>query len=117
MTPSVCICGLVLLPRATRLPRIWLAAVRGMSERVIETGAPPEKVAVNSGTGTGEEPLSYWGALAPYFAAMGNTRALGLAREHLVALDSEPTSEATHTTTACPDCSARALWRSATVST
>lgn len=68
----------------------WLAAVRGMSEHVIKTGAPPEKVAVTSGIGTGAEPLAYWGALAPYFAALGDTRSLRLARDHLVALDNEP---------------------------
>ena len=37
---------------------------------------------------TGEGPLSYWGALAPYFKALGDERGLGLARTHLAALDS-----------------------------
>jgi len=69
------------------LAKPWLNAVRGMSERVTQTGVPPEKVAVTSGNGTGEGPLSYWGALAPYFAALGDTRNLALARAHLAALD------------------------------
>jgi endoglucanase len=72
---------------ADPLARPWLDAVRGMSERVAQTGVPPEKVAVTSGTGTGEGPLSYWAALAPYFAALGDTKSLGLARTHLAALD------------------------------
>lgn len=69
------------------LAKPWLNAVRGMSERVAQTGVPPEKVAVATGNGTGEGPLSYWGALAPYFAALGDTRSLALARTHLAALD------------------------------
>ena len=36
---------------------------------------------------SGEGPLSYWGALAPYFKALGDERGLGLARTHLAALD------------------------------
>ena len=69
------------------LAKPWLDAVRGMDERVAQTGVPPEKVAVTNGAGTGEGPLSYWGALAPYFAALGDTKSLALARTHLAALD------------------------------
>jgi endo-1,4-beta-D-glucanase Y len=72
---------------ADPLAKPWLDAVRGMSERVAQTGVPPEKVAVTTGVGTGEGPLSYWGALAPYFAALGDTKSLALARTHLAALD------------------------------
>jgi endoglucanase len=69
------------------LAKPWLNAVRGMNDRVTQTGVPPEKVAVTTGNGTGEGPLSYWGALAPYFAALGDTRNLTLARARLSALD------------------------------
>lgn len=69
------------------LAKPWLDAVRGMSERVTQTGVPPEKVAVTSGNGTGEGPLSYWGALAPYFAALGDKRNLALARARFAAFD------------------------------
>ncbi|WP_259460767.1 hypothetical protein [Paraburkholderia sp. BL23I1N1] len=31
--------------------------------------------------------MSYWGALAPYFKALGDERGLGLARTHLAVLD------------------------------
>ncbi|MBV8260152.1 MAG: cellulase [Paraburkholderia sp.] len=71
---------------ADPLAKPWLNAVRGMSERVAQAGVPPEKVAATTGIGTGEGPLSYWGALAPYFAALGETKSLALARSHLEAL-------------------------------
>ncbi|WP_296653874.1 cellulose synthase complex periplasmic endoglucanase BcsZ [Paraburkholderia sp.] len=69
------------------LAKPWLNAVHGMNDRVTQTRVPPEKVAVTTGNGTGEGPLSYWGALAPYFAVLGDTRNLALARAHLTALD------------------------------
>jgi len=75
---------------ADPLAKPWLDAVRGMTERVSQTGVPPEKVAVSTGVGTGVGPLSYWGALAPYFAALGDTHNLGLARAQLGALDNAP---------------------------
>lgn len=71
---------------ADPLARPWLNAVRGMQERVAQTGVPPEKVSATSGVGTGEGPLSYWGALAPYFAALGDQKGLALARARLAAL-------------------------------
>jgi len=71
------------------LTQPWLAAVRGMSERVAQTGVPPERVATTTGAGTGAGPLSYWGALAPYFAALGDTRSVALARARLAALDGD----------------------------
>ncbi|ACR32438.1 cellulose synthase complex periplasmic endoglucanase BcsZ [Burkholderia glumae] len=74
---------------ADPLAKPWLDAVRGMAARVAQTGVPPEKVAVATGVGSGEGPLSYWGALAPYFAALGDTRGLALARSRLTALDGE----------------------------
>ncbi|TDN63424.1 endoglucanase [Paraburkholderia sp. BL10I2N1] len=72
---------------ADPLAKPWLAALGGMRERVAQTGIPPERVAVTTGVGTGEGPLSYWGALAPYFKALGDEHGLGLARMHLAALD------------------------------
>ncbi|CAG4888948.1 cellulose synthase complex periplasmic endoglucanase BcsZ [Paraburkholderia saeva] len=72
---------------ADPLAKPWLAALDGMRERVAQTGIPPEKVAATTGVGTGEGPLSYWAALAPYFRALGDERGLGLARTHLAALD------------------------------
>lgn len=74
-------------PAADPLAKPWLAALGGMRERVQQTGVPPEKVAVMTGTGSGEGPLSYWGALAPYFKALDDAHGLGLARQHLAALD------------------------------
>jgi endoglucanase len=61
-----------------------------MRQSVAQTGFPPERVASTSGTATGVGPLSYWAALAPYFKALGDDRALGLARTHLAALDAPP---------------------------
>lgn len=75
---------------ADPLAKPWLAAVHGMGERVAQTGMPPEKVAVTSGIGSGEGPLSYWGALAPYFKARGDQRGLASARAVLGALDGQP---------------------------
>ncbi|CAB3752128.1 MULTISPECIES: cellulose synthase complex periplasmic endoglucanase BcsZ [Burkholderia] len=75
---------------ADPLAKPWLAAVHGMGERVAQTGVPPEKVAVTNGIGTGEGPLSYWGALAPYFKARGDQRSLAGARAVLAALDGAP---------------------------
>ncbi|MBB6319871.1 cellulose synthase complex periplasmic endoglucanase BcsZ [Paraburkholderia tropica] len=72
---------------ADPLAKPWLNAVRGMADRVAQTGVPPEKVAAATGAGSGEGPLSYWGALAPYFAALGDTKSLALARSRLAALD------------------------------
>jgi endoglucanase len=72
---------------ADPLAKPWLNAVRGMGEHVTQTGVPPERVAVASGAGSGEGPLSYWGALAPYFAALRDARSLALARARLTTLD------------------------------
>jgi endo-1,4-beta-D-glucanase Y len=72
---------------ADPLARPWLAALGGMRTQVAQTGFPPEKVAATTGSVSGEGPLSYWGALAPYFKALGDDRGLGLARTHLAALD------------------------------
>ncbi|HZZ10315.1 MAG TPA: cellulose synthase complex periplasmic endoglucanase BcsZ [Paraburkholderia sp.] len=72
---------------ADPLAKPWLAALGGMRARVAQTGIPPEKVSSATGTASGEGPLSYWGALAPYFKALGDEHALGLARQHLAALD------------------------------
>ncbi|MFM0202874.1 cellulose synthase complex periplasmic endoglucanase BcsZ [Paraburkholderia fungorum] len=72
---------------ADPLARPWLAAVGGMRAKVAQTGIPPEKVSSTTGTASGEGPLSYWGALAPYFKSLGDEHGLGLARTHLAALD------------------------------
>ena len=72
---------------ADPLARPWLAALGGMRARVAQTGFPPEKVSSTTGAASGEGPLSYWGALAPYFEALGDEHGLGLARTHLAALD------------------------------
>jgi endo-1,4-beta-D-glucanase Y len=69
------------------LAKPWLAALGGMRLQVTEAGFPPEKVAATTGVVSGEGPLSYWGALAPYFKALGDERDLGLARTHLASLD------------------------------
>nr|WP_186224639.1 cellulose synthase complex periplasmic endoglucanase BcsZ [Burkholderia gladioli] len=74
---------------ADPLARPWLDALRGMATQVAQSGVPPEKVAVATGVGSGEGPLSYWGALAPYFAALGDARGLALARTRLAALDAD----------------------------
>ncbi|SAK59377.1 endo-1,4-D-glucanase [Caballeronia calidae] len=72
------------------LARPWLDALGGMRQSVAQTGFPPEKVNVTTGAATGEGPLSYWGALAPYFKALNDERGLGLARTHLEALAAPP---------------------------
>src|ERR1700744_4793854 len=72
---------------ADPLAKPWLAALGGMRARVAQTGFPPEKVSSTTGVGSGEGPLSYWGALAPYFKALGDEHGLGLARTRLAALD------------------------------
>jgi endoglucanase len=72
---------------ADPLAKPWLAALGGMRAKVAQTGIPPEKVSSTTGTASGEGPLSYWGALAPYFKSLGDERGLGLARTHLAALD------------------------------
>ena len=72
------------------LARPWLDALGGMRQSVAQTGFPPEKVNVTTGAATGEGPLSYWGALAPYFKALNDERALGLARTHLESLVAQP---------------------------
>jgi endoglucanase len=72
---------------ADPLAKPWLAALGGMRTKVAQTGFPPEKVSSTTGAATGEGPLSYWGALAPYFKALGDEHGLGLARTHLAALD------------------------------
>ena len=72
---------------ADPLARPWIDALSGMRQSVAQSGFPPEKVAATTGAATGEGPLSYWGALAPYFKALGDERGLGLARAHLGALN------------------------------
>jgi len=72
---------------ADPLSKPWLAALGGMRQAVAQTGIPPERVAVSTGVGSGEGPLSYWASLGPYFKALGDDRGLGLARTHLAVLD------------------------------
>jgi endo-1,4-beta-D-glucanase Y len=72
---------------ADPLAKPWLAALGGMRAKVAQNGFPPEKVSSTTGAATGEGPLSYWGALAPYFKSLGDDHGLGLARTHLAALD------------------------------
>jgi endoglucanase len=72
---------------ADPLSKPWLAALGGMRQAVSQTGIPPERVAVSTGVGSGEGPLSYWASLAPYFKALGDERGLGLARTRLAVLD------------------------------
>ncbi|SOE97885.1 Endo-1,4-beta-D-glucanase Y [Burkholderia sp. OK233] len=72
---------------ADPLAKPWLAALGGMRAKVAQTGIPPEKVSSTTGTASGEGPLSYWGALAPYFKVLDDERGLGLARTHLAVLD------------------------------
>jgi len=72
------------------LARPWLDALGGMRQSVAQTGFPPEKVSTISGAASDEGPLSYWGALAPYFKALNDERGLGLARTHLDALVAPP---------------------------
>jgi endoglucanase len=68
------------------LAHAWLDALGGMRQSVAQSGFPPEKVATMTGAASGEGPLSYWGALAPYFKALGDEHGLGLARAHLETL-------------------------------
>ncbi|CDY76314.1 Endoglucanase precursor [Caballeronia glathei] len=75
---------------ADPLAKPWLGALDGMRQSVAQTGFPPERVDATTGAEAGEGPQSYWGALAPYFKATGDERALGLARQHLAALDAPP---------------------------
>ncbi|SAL23221.1 endo-1,4-D-glucanase [Caballeronia peredens] len=75
---------------ADPLARPWLDALGGMRQSVAQNGFPPEKVSTISGAATGEGPLSYWGALAPYFKALNDERGLGLARAHLDVLAAPP---------------------------
>ena len=72
---------------ADPLGKPWLAKLGGMRQAVAQNGYPPERVSVSTGATSGEGPLSYWAALAPYFKALGDDRGLGLARAHLAALD------------------------------
>jgi len=72
---------------ADPLAKPWLAALGGMRAKVAQNGFPPEKVSSTTGASSGEGPLSYWGALAPYFKALGDEHGLGLARTRLAALD------------------------------
>ncbi|MDR5739333.1 MULTISPECIES: cellulose synthase complex periplasmic endoglucanase BcsZ [unclassified Caballeronia] len=72
---------------ADPLARPWLDALPGMRQSVAKAGFPPEKVAATTGAASGEGPLSYWGALAPYFKSLNDERSLGLARAHLDALN------------------------------
>ncbi|GAB5094636.1 cellulose synthase complex periplasmic endoglucanase BcsZ [Caballeronia sp. LP006] len=72
------------------LAKPWLDALGGMRQSVAQTGFPPEKVSSTTGTASGEGPLSYWGALAPYFKALNDQHGLGLARTHLEALVAPP---------------------------
>ena len=72
---------------ADPLGKPWLAKLGGMRQAVAQNGYPPERVSVSTGATSGEGPLSYWAALAPYFKALGDDRSLGLARAHLAVLD------------------------------
>src|SRR5471030_16544 len=87
---------------ADPLARPWLAALGGMRAKVAQTGIPPEKVSSTSGAASGEGPLSYWAALAPYFKTLGDDRGLGLARAHLAALDA-PVANSPAATSANPN--------------
>ncbi|MGT2474216.1 cellulose synthase complex periplasmic endoglucanase BcsZ [Paraburkholderia terrae] len=71
---------------ADPLAKPWLAALHGMRDRIAQTGVPPEKVATTTGNASGEGPIGFWGALLPYFRALGDTRAAGLAQTHLASL-------------------------------
>jgi endoglucanase len=72
---------------ADPLAKPWLATLGGMRQAVAQNGYPPERVNVSTGLTSGEGPLSYWAALAPYFKTLGDDRSLGLARTHLAVLD------------------------------
>jgi endoglucanase len=67
------------------LAKPWLAALHGMRDKIASTGVPPEKVATTTGATTGEGPIGFWAALLPYFTALGDARAAGLAQTHLAA--------------------------------
>ncbi|SDR44348.1 cellulose synthase complex periplasmic endoglucanase BcsZ [Paraburkholderia tuberum] len=71
---------------ADPLAKPWLGALGGMRAKVAQNGFPPEKVSSTTGAASGEGPLSYWGALAPYFKTLGDEHGLGLARTRLAAL-------------------------------
>lgn len=77
------------------LAKPWLAALHGMRDKVTQTGVPPEKVATTTGNATGEAPIGFWGALLPYFRALGDTRAAGLAQTHLAAIAGAQTAPST----------------------
>ncbi|MBB5499271.1 cellulose synthase complex periplasmic endoglucanase BcsZ [Paraburkholderia sp. MM5384-R2] len=72
---------------ADPLAKPWLGALGGMRAKVAQNGFPPEKVSSTTGAASGEGPLSYWGALAPYFKTLGDEHGLGLARTRLAALE------------------------------
>jgi endoglucanase len=73
-----------------------------MRRAVAQNGYPPERVNVATGAASGEGPLSYWAALAPYFKALGDDRGLGLARAHLAVLDA-PVATSSGAAPANPD--------------
>jgi endo-1,4-beta-D-glucanase Y len=87
---------------ADPLAKPWLAALGGMRRAVAQNGYPPERVNVATGAASGEGPLSYWAALAPYFKALGDDRGLGLARAHLAVLDA-PVATSSGAAPANPD--------------
>ncbi|TKC81474.1 cellulase [Trinickia terrae] len=72
------------------LAKPWLASLGGMREQIAATGVPPEHVATTSGAVKGEAPLGFWGALLPYFNALGDARAAGLAQAHLASFWNSP---------------------------
>jgi|SRR5476651_92366 len=74
----------------------WLDALGGMRKAVADTGMAPERATVSTGAVSGQGPLSYWGALAPYFKALGDTKGLWLARAKLAVLDA-PAATDPHT--------------------
>lgn len=72
---------------ADPLGKVWLHALSGMATLVQQSGVPPERVSsVNGAVSGGPTPLSYWGALAPYFRALGLQGAAAQARARLAAL-------------------------------
>ena len=87
---------------ADPLGKPWLAKLGGMRQAVAQNGYPPERVSVSTGATSGEGPLSYWAALAPYFKTLGDDRGLGLARAHLAALDA-PVANSPAATSANPN--------------
>lgn len=50
-----------------------LAALDGMRQRILATGAAPEKVAVTTGVAEGQGPFGFGAALVPYLQAKGET--------------------------------------------